>query len=115
MQQDNIKHFEYAAYRLYGHTDDISTLSDEDARIFTAAASALRHLKIDNKHNEVKAIKYILCDLPLGNIPTGTITARAVYAAEKIVFVEVGVIWRYMKHARTLFNEYYKEYTSQKG
>lgn len=113
MKQDNLEYFAYAAFRLYGHTDDIKTLTSEDALIVSAAASTLRHLKVDRKLSESKAIEYILCELPMGHIARGTISNRVKDAAYNIVYVEETTIWRYLHHARMLFDRYYNEYYSQ--
>lgn len=112
IEQNNIKDFAIAAFRYRGHIDVDSITSDDELTVVLAVSSTVRHLQIEQDTIAVEGIKRVYYNLPLGNIKRGVMSNRVRRVAYDMHISE-SVLWRGLRHARYVFNRYYKEFTSQ--
>lgn len=110
MQQDNIKDFAVAAFRLYGNNVDSDPQTPDDQGIINAVKATLSHLAVNGDYTTIAAVKDVYCQLPCGYVKKGTISA-AVQAAATAHHADARTIWRKLKYARQLFKQYYKDKT----
>lgn len=107
MQQNNIKTFEVAAFRYYGHYISGKITADADDPIIRAAKQTLSHLEAQDEHECTELVIQIYCRLPLGNISKGVITHRVNHAAAQM-HMDARTVWRKLHRARDVFQRYYK-------
>lgn len=110
MQQDNIKDFAVAAFRLYGNDPQ----SPDEPGIINAVRATFSHLAVNGDNMTITVVKEVYCRLPCGYVKKGTISA-AVQASATAHHADARTIWRKLKYARQLFNQYYKGETLTKS
>lgn len=112
IQQDNIKEYEIAAFRAYGHIDSIEEPTFEDTMTLWAVSSVIRHLKFDDDDIALKGVQEVYCKLPMGHIRRGTIT-NSVKRTAFDMFISESTLWSALNRARRLFNKYYRSLLHQ--
>lgn len=107
MIQDNIKDFAVAAFRLYGHRSEAAEPADEE--IIKAVGDTIKHLTINGDADTVNIVCRVYCDLPLGKLRKGEVSARVETVASELYISERNV-WRRLALAQRIFGQYYREH-----
>lgn len=106
MIQDNIKDFTIAAFRLYGHRDAATAA---DNAIIKAVEETITYLTVNGSADAVNIVCRVYCDLPLGKLRKGEVSARVETVASELYISERSV-WRRLARARRIFGQYYREH-----
>ena len=107
MIQNNIKSFEVAAFRYYGHYLKGDIKNNIDEAVIRAAKQTLLHLEAQDEQECAELVKRVYCRLPLGNIDKGVITHRVDHAAFQM-HMDSRTVWRKLHRARDVFKRYYQ-------
>ncbi len=109
IQQDNIRDFAVAAFRHYGHTRSGTRDPDSCAEV-EAAASTIKHLRVEGETETVRLIERVYCSLPLGKLKRNAVAYR-VNAAASEMNMDARTVWRKLAKARRLFYAYFRSVT----
>ncbi len=113
IQCDNIRNFAIAAFRAYGHIDELQDdITLDDFVALWAARQTIMHFINEGKVEIVEAINKVYCELPLGHLQSQTITMSVIHTANDM-YKSDSTIWKYLKQSCKMFNKYYTQYKNQ--